>query len=175
MRLKIKFVKLQGSAVNQEEFEEISNQNKELQGQLNSASQTIGGLQNQLEDLKAEIEEKDKKLKELEEPHAVMAPAAARSPAGGMGMGGQRRGMAEDEDEPMAIPTREEEPSLSSGGGESDCMSQLRRCLEVKLKKKSIKPKSFDMCRKSFMARNTAVPIVCLNFKHTNLFFFNEF
>ena len=61
---------LQGSAVNQEEFEEISNQNKELQGQLNSASQTIGGLQNQLEDLKAEIEEKDKKLKELEEPHA---------------------------------------------------------------------------------------------------------
>ena len=76
----IKFCQLQGSAVNQEEFEEISNQNKELQGQLNSASQTIGGLQNQLEDLKAEIEEKDKKLKELEEPHAVMAPAAAQSP-----------------------------------------------------------------------------------------------
>jgi len=69
------------SQVSKEDFDALKFQNQQYQQQIAAGTQQLAALNHQIEDLKVDIAHKDKKIRELMEPRAVMAPTLAKSSA----------------------------------------------------------------------------------------------
>ena len=65
--------------VSKEDFDALKFQNQQYQQQIAAGTQQLAALQHQIEDLKVEVAHKDKKIRELMEPRAVMTPSLATS------------------------------------------------------------------------------------------------
>ncbi len=65
--------------VSKEDFDALKFQNQQYQQQIAAGTQQLAALQHQIEDLKVEMAHKDKKIRELMEPRAVMTPSLATS------------------------------------------------------------------------------------------------
>ncbi len=79
--LQAKIQELESNAVSRSDFDNIFNQNKELEGRLSTFNFKIGALSNENEQLKNEIADKINKINSLTEPHSVMAPTLGKPSA----------------------------------------------------------------------------------------------
>jgi uncharacterized protein (DUF3084 family) len=72
---------LQNNQVSKEEFDSLKFQNQQYQQQIAAGTQQLAALQHQIEELKVDLAHKEKKIRELMEPRAVMSPTLAKAPS----------------------------------------------------------------------------------------------
>lgn len=71
---------LHDTQVTKEDYDALKFQNQQYQQQIAAGTQQLAALQHQIEDLKVEAAHKDKKIRELMEPRAVMSPTLSHAP-----------------------------------------------------------------------------------------------
>jgi predicted RNase H-like nuclease (RuvC/YqgF family) len=72
---------LQDTQVTKEDYDALKFQTQQYQQQIAAGTQQLAALQHQIEDLKVDLAHKDKKIRELMEPRAVMAPTLSHAPS----------------------------------------------------------------------------------------------